>query len=180
MKNIFLALLFVSSLAHADVKNTVLGIGQKIFGALEGAPLTSDSNGNLAMASGNVAIKVTGTVTTTSTTDVSMTSMVTPALVAGVYQVEFNTTMTSNTSGSDIYTSVYCAGAKDTASEIRARPNFASGAGLGAGNSSIPIPTTVIGECTLTTGQTMNIRWRMISGGTATSTNRILKYQRVR
>jgi len=114
----------------------------------------------------------TATTTTTSTTDVQTDSMtLTPA--AGTYLAFFSGSVTNNTRGTSIYTSIYSGGAQVASSEREAN------VGGDDINTWIGIlPFTCIAKVTVNGAQTIEGRWR-VSTGTGTMYERTLNLIRV-
>lgn len=177
----FLLALFLAvtptNYAHAaELINPVGFIGQSILGSTVGAPLTVDSNfGLVSGQSTTTFVKTTGAITTTSATDVTMTSItLTPP--AGTWQVQFCTTFTHSANNATISYSVYAGGVQDAASEMKATPTVQGGV-----TPSLPSspPSCTIGEEIVNGSQAIDIRWRT-SGATATSTNRYMIITRIR
>lgn len=134
---------------------------------------------NLLLNPATTIVTATGNTTTTSTTDVAIDSMsITPP--AGTYQVWFTTTLTSNTSGANFFTSIYSGGVQATGSQLQSRPRVNASGGLG-GNANLDLscPVCNIAEVTVNGSQAIEARWR-VSAGTATSLQRSMMIQRVR
>ena len=95
----------------------------------------------------------TGTINTSSTTDVLATSMtITPA--AGTYLVIFAATVSSDTNSGLVYTSIWAAGAQVAASELSGNPK----------NSPDRHAHTNIAKVTVNGAQAIEGRWRVGSG----------------
>jgi len=95
----------------------------------------------------------TGTINTSSTTDVLATSMtITPA--AGTYLVIFASTVSSDANSGLVYTSIWAAGAQVAASELSGNPK----------NSPDRHAHTNIAKVTVNGAQAIEGRWRVGSG----------------
>ena len=114
----------------------------------------------------------TTTTTTTATTDTQTNSMtLTP--VAGTYMVWFSGSVTDNTRGASIYTSIYSAGAQVAYSEQE------SNVGGDDVNTWIGVlPFTCIAKVTVNGAQAIEGRWR-VSTGTGTMYERTLTLLRI-
>lgn len=97
MKNIFLLLFFISSIAFARVENPLAFIGEVVKGATNGAPLSTDANGKLASGIVNGEVSSTSSSTCTTTDGVLNSMTVTPA--AGTYLVMFSSDFNSTVAG---------------------------------------------------------------------------------
>ena len=107
----------------------------------------------------------TGDATTTSTTDVVLTGMQLTNVPAGTYMLSFGTSLSHNTSGALIYTSIYVGGTQIANSELPwSRPNQSIITEHGLNNYVITLATT----------QTVEIRWRTTTGTATSENNRYL------
>lgn len=161
-------------MSGSDVNNPVAFIGQAVLGATVGAPLSTDSNGQLV--SGITATKVSATAdaTTTSTTDVLITSMtITP--VSGTYEVKFSTTVESNSNNANIFVSLYAGGSQTSGTEMSATPQIQGGL---TPSLNMRLPISTVTQVAVNGSQAIEARWR-ITAGTATSHSRTLSIIRV-
>lgn len=166
-----LALLCISTLAHARIENPVAFIGQSVLGATAGAPLAVDTNGQLVSGLTSSETSATGAITTTSTTDVVMTSMTTtPA--AGTYLVLFSTYCTHSNTNQTITASIYNNAVLKTDS-VRTVTPFPGGVGPATLNMVLATQGIVVA-----TGAAIDIRWKT-SANTATCTQRTLNLVRL-
>ncbi len=109
------------------------------------------------------------TTTTTSVTDVLMTSMtVTPA--AGVYEIFFQGSVDHGSGGASIFTSIYLDGVQEASSEREFRRGGAQGDVAASFNGMARV--TVDGT------QAIEGRWRT-TAGTATAFERQLRIKRI-
>lgn len=173
MKALILAFAIgIATVAHSDVKNPSMFIGEVITGAVNGAPLSASSTGKLASGISNTEVSATADVTTTSTTDVLMTTMtITP--VAGTYLVVFSTTVDHSAQSVAVVVSIYVGGVLKADSVRSPVPRFN---GVGA-NSLTPMASTN-GVVTVNGSQAIEIRWKTASG-TATAHQRTLNIVRM-
>jgi len=114
---------------------------------------------------------VAGTLTTTSTTDVLMTSLQFTNIPVGRYFANFGTSLSNGTTNATVRVSIYVGGVQVAGSERiwqrgGAQANIVGGVDL----AGFPI--------TITTTSTVEVRWRTDTG-TATSTNRHFSLLRV-
>jgi hypothetical protein len=114
---------------------------------------------------------VAGALTTTSTTDVLMTSLQFTNVPAGSYFANFGTSLSHGSINAEGFTSVYVGGVQVTDSER----SWLRGGGQGNIRTTHDLSGFPI---TLTTTATVEIRWRT-STGTLTSTNRHFSLLRV-
>lgn len=172
----FIFIILFNCFAQAQITNPVAFIGEKVLGAIQGAPLTVDSNGGLISGLPTITSSTsTTTITTTSTSDVVMTG-VTLTPLSGTYHVHCSTTFSGNSNNANIFMSVYAGGSQIAASQIEATPQIQSGLSAAF---NLFIPGTSIAEVTVNGSQAIDCRWHA-SAGTATSTNRVLLIDRVR
>lgn len=126
MIRLVLALLFLSLTAEARIDNPRMFIGEKIFNATVGAPLSADANGQLVSGTSNTEVSATANTTTTSTTDVLLNAMtITP--VAGTYMVLFSTSMSASTGNQTTQFSIYVGGVQKADSVRLSNPGNATG-----------------------------------------------------
>ncbi len=121
-------------------------------------------------------VSATGTITTTSGSDVLMTGMtLTPP--AGVYHAQCDTTLTNDSNNSQVFVSIYVGGTQIASSEKSAKPRVQAGFGSAL---NLDVPITSVGEATVNGSQAIECRWSR-SGGNANSINgRSLKLERIR
>ena len=135
--------------------------------------LTNDGSGNLSWGSvsatslTNNVVTAAGTITTTSTSDVAVTSMtLTPA--AGTYLVFFTSDLSLSVAGGTVYTSVYFNGTQQTNS-MQTYVNASTGNRFSCNNQA-----KVVADGT----HAITIDWK-VSSGTATMGNRSMILLRV-
>lgn len=115
------------------------------------------SGSGLGQVGASQVVSASGVLSTTSLTDIIMTSMtITPG--AGTYLAIFNGTVSQLSAGQDTFVSVYANGVQNAASEVSFLPNASPA-------SSSSIPTTTIARATVAAAQAIDVRWR-VSGGT--------------
>lgn len=155
-----------------SLKNFVMFIGQQIFSATAGAPLSADANGQLVSGISMTEVTATADTTTTSTTDVLINSMtITP--VAGTYFIWFSTTVDHSAQSVAVVCSLYVGGTLQAASVRGPVPRFN---GIGANSLT---PCVAINDNAVVNGsQAIEIRWKTASG-TATAHQRTLNILRV-
>lgn len=180
MKFLLLILVLLSSsLVEAQVNNPSTFVGQRIFGATSGAPIYVSSGGTIASGMQITSfVSSSTTITRNAAAQVLMTDMTLSPPFTGTFKATCDSTFTHNTSAATITVTIYSNGAQVGISKTFT-PTFASGAGLGAGTSNIPIPVTWNSELTLTAGQAVECRWGT-STGTASSIQRSLMLEMVR
>lgn len=172
MKSRFYLFLLASSIAHAEVKNPVAFIGQAVLGATAGAPLSTDTNAQLVSGISNSEATATGTITTTSTTDVLMASMtLTP--VSGTYLAMGSTCVDHSAQSVTVTVSLYVGG---TLKADSARPTVPRFNGVGANTLSPCVATQ--GIVTVNGSQAIEIRWK-VGSGTGTAYQRTLSIVRL-
>jgi hypothetical protein len=154
------------------VKGSTLFNGQYVFGVTSGAPLSTNANGGLVSGITNSEVSATSAATTTSTTDVLMTTMtITP--VAGTYLVVFSGWFTQSAGGDQIIFSIYVGGTQK-ADSIRNIQPFSSSA-FGANQNTAAATNGIV---TVNGSQAIAIEWH-VSAGTGTVTNRTLDIVRL-
>lgn len=165
MKLILAFAILFANIAHADVRNPSLFIGEVVTGGTPSTGLYIDANNKLASGSApvtNAALKFTANITTTSTTDVVLTGMTTtPA--AGTYLVTFSTWLTHSNGNATVTMSIFAGGAQ-AASTARTTLPF-SGA-VGSANNGLEAGTN--GIVTVNGSQAIALEWHT-STGTATA-----------
>lgn len=175
MKYLLLILVIVATfpnIGFADIKNPVAFIGQAVLGATVGAPLAVDANGLLVSGLTSTEVSATADATTTSTTDVLMTSMtITPA--AGTYKIAFSTCVDHSAQSVAVVMSIYIGGTLQAESVRAPVPRFNA---LGA-NSLNPC-VSINGIEVVNGSQAIEIRWKTASG-TATAHQRTLDIVRL-
>jgi len=108
-----------------------------------------------------------GDITTTSTTDVAVTSMtLTPG--AGTYIVTFSSDWSNASGNANMFASVFANGTKVTNSERQ----------YSRGNQTLRATITLVCVATVAAGQAIDVRWR-VSAGTGTMGNRSLTLLKV-
>lgn len=158
-----------SQLVPAGIKNRAVSIGQFIFNATPGAPLTVDVNGQLT--SGEPATTyVSSTASTSVATSASYAtisgSTITPTF-AGTFQVECRTAVTHTTNNADVLMAVHVAGTIVNDSIVSVRPFIQGGV---TPSLSVPMCLFTNSEVTITVGQAISCEWRT-SAGTAVAPN---------
>lgn len=167
-----LTLLLLSLVAHAEVRNPNVFIGEVINGATNGAPLSAGTTGLLASGISNTEVSATGATTTTSASDGVMNTMtVTP--VAGTYLVLFSTWCSHSTGNATITFSIYNNGVQKTDS-VRTIIPFNGGVGA----NTQDIEAVINGVVTATGAGAVTIQWKT-SAGTATCTQRTMNLVRL-
>lgn len=164
-----LTVLIFASYADARVENPVLFIGEAVAGATVGAPLSSDTNGNLLSGITNTEVTFTSAITTTSTASPATTVMtgVTTTPAAGTYLVVFSSWFTQSTGNATVTICIAIAGTCSTASTRTTLPFTGA---VGGANGGVIGGTNAI--VTVNGSQAIAIVWRVSSGtGTATDGN---------
>lgn len=152
--------------------NPSMFIGESVAGSTVGAPLSSDSSGNLISGISNTEVSATADTTTTSSTDVLMNSMtITP--VSGTYFVSFSTTVDHSNQSVAVVASIYSGGTLKTDSVRSVVPRF-----NGIGANSLSPCVAINGVTTVNGSQAIEIRWKTASG-TATAHQRTLNVIRM-
>ena len=137
-----------------------------------GAPLSINSSQLIVPGITNTEVSATSAATTTSTTDVLMTTMtITP--VAGTYLVVFSGWFTQSAGGDQIIFSIYVGGTQK-ADSIRNIQPF-SGSTLGVNQNTAAATNGIV---TVNGSQAIAIEWH-VSAGTGTVTNRTLDIVRL-
>lgn len=155
-----------------SIRNPSIFQGEQSFGTTAGAPLSTDANNQVISGITNTEVFATADATTTSTTDVLMTSMtITP--VSGDYLVWFSGGVDHSNQSVAVVVSIYSGGTLKTDSVRSPVPRFN---GVGA-NTLTPICATQ-GKVTVNGAQAIEIRWKTASG-TATVHQRTLNILRV-
>lgn len=155
-----------------SIHNPVLFIGEAVLGSTVGAPLSTDANSLLVSGTSNTEVSATGDITTTSSTDVLMTSMtITP--VSGTYLVYFSTTVDHSAQSVAVVVSLYTGGSLKTDSVRSVVPRF-----NGIGANSLSPCVSINGVVTVNGSQAIEIRWKVASG-TGTAHQRTLNILRV-
>lgn len=156
------------------IKNPVAFIGQAVLGATAGAPLSTDVNNLLVSSHSNSNVTATVAATTTSATDVLITSMtLTP--VAGTYIAWFHTTLQSNSNNANITVSLWSGVTQVTGTEMVATPQIQGGV---TPSLNMRVPVGTVCTTTVNGSQAIEARYRT-SAGTATAGTRILQILRV-
>lgn len=156
-----------------SIFNPFVFIGEFVSGAVNGAPLSTDSNGLLT--SGISHFEASATTNTNAGTggDTLMVGMtITP--VAGTYLVWFSCDILSNTAGAAISVSIYVGGTQK-ADSLRKIIPF-SGGTLTSGNARGGVATN--GVVAVNGAQAIEIRWSA-SNGTNTAATRTMNILRV-
>lgn len=171
---LILPIVYIAAVAHGDIKNPVMFIGQKILGATVSAPLSADANGQLVSGIVNSKATATASTTTTSATDVLIGSMtLTPA--AGTYTAQFQTSLQSNSNNANIFVSIWVGGVQSAETEVSATPQIQGGV---TPSLNLHIPITTSTSVTVNGAQAIEARWRT-TAGTATALNRVLSIVRL-
>ena len=158
--------------------------GQLLIGATGSAPvaaiLTAGDGITITNTAGAVTIssasssilQATGitTITTTSTTDIALSTPLSITPGAGDYLISFSGTVSNSNSSRDVFMSIFVNGTKIAASERQVTSN------TGGDKCTIATSAYFTG---LLASQSIEIRWRAESD-TATITNRTLIVQRVK
>lgn len=165
-------LILLPTLCFARIETNNLFIGEYVLSGTVGAPLSADANGQLVSGITNTEVSATASATTTSTSDVLLTTMTTtPA--AGTYLVTYSGTATENTGGATITLSVYVAASQQTASVRTAIP-FSSAA-LAVAQPMVMATNAIV---TVNGSQTVQIEWH-VSAGTGTINQRTMDIVRL-
>lgn len=142
-----------------SVFNPAIFIGEAVPGSVSGAPLAVDSNGLLVSGLTTQVVTDTANTTTTSGSDVLLTSMtLTP--VAGTYMVIFNTSVTDAAAGSAVSFSLYIGGVQDSGSLVKVAPF--DGGTLSA--TSARSTAACIAVETVNGSQSIAVQWSTSSG----------------
>lgn len=139
--------------------NPAVFIGQTVFGAVAGSPLSADANGLLVSGTSNTEVSATASTNAGTGADTLMSGMtITP--VSGTYLVFFSCDINSNTAGAAISVSIYVAGSQKADSLRKVIP-FAGGT-LTSGSARAMASTN--GVVTVNGSQAIEIRWSASSG----------------
>lgn len=144
------------------IKQNGLFIGKPVLSATVGAPLSADANGLLSSGLSNNEATATADATTTSASDVLMTSMtLTPA--AGTYMVWFSAWFDHSAQVTPITVSIYSGGSQLTHSvrQVETTTNA-------IGSQSLSSNLSTQGKVTVNGSQAIEIRWNRGSTGTGT------------
>lgn len=155
-----------------SIFNPALFIGEVVSGSTIGAPLSSDSNGNLISGISNTEVSATASATAGTGADALLTGMtITPT--AGTYMIWFSCDLNSATSGVVVSLSIYIGGSQKADSLRKIMP-FAGGT-LTAGSQRSA--AAIQGLVTVNGSQAIEIRWSASAGAptTAARTMNILR-----
>lgn len=165
-------LLLTPSIASADLKNPLVFIGEVANGAVAGAPLKVDTAGKLSSGISFTEVSATANVTTTSATDVLMTTMTaTPA--AGTYLVLFSTWCIHSNGNATISVSFYNNGAQVTNTAMTLIPFVGA---LSAITQDMPLSINAV--LVATGAGAIQVEWHT-STGTATCHQRTMDFVRL-
>lgn len=170
-KSLALLLLLLSSNAQADVRNPVAFIGQYVFNAIFGAPLSTDSNGQLI--SGITGGKIANATADTSTTSTALMVGMTVTPPAGTYQLVFSTDVNSGSAGSIVTLGTFVGGT--LSEQIKVMP-FAGGT-LTVGNQRIGI--SINDEVVVNGSQAITIQWSSSTAGLTSAAKRMTYTRRL-
>lgn len=174
----YLLLLLMTSVAYGNVKNPVGFIGQTILGAMEGEPLTVDSNFGLVSGLPTPTfVGVAGSTTVATSASYATLASLTISPLAGTYQVHCRTSIAHTTNNAAVLMAVHVAGTIVADSVATGTPFIQGGV-----TPSLAVPMTLYSntETTITTGQAITCAWRT-SAGTASSTpTRSIMIMRIR
>lgn len=170
---LLIAVLLSSSPARADVRNPVAFIGEYVFNAIFGAPLSVDANGQLQSGIPDGGAYNDSNFTCT-TTDQVITGVTIAAPPAGtMYEITMSGDVNGPTSGQAVSIHFESNGAATTHGALKFTP-FAGGT-LTFGSQRIPFSKSII---TSLNGTSPLEVWCSTSTGTATTANVALIYAR--
>ena len=156
-----------------SVVNSVMFIGEAVLGAVNGAPLSADSNGLLASGISNTEVSATNTITAGTGADALMSGMtITP--VAGTYLILFSCDLNSFSVGAVTNYSIYFEGLQKADSLRKVQPSDGGTLSSGAARCAVAIN----GVVTVNGSQAIEIRWSA-SNGTNQSAARTMNILRV-
>lgn len=136
------------------IHNPALFIGEAVSGSTVGAPLSSDTSGNLTSGISHTEVSATGSISASTGADALVTGMtITP--VSGSYMVWFSADVNSTAAGAIVSLAIYVGGVQKADSQRKIMP-FAGGA-LTAGDQRIGIVTQ--GLVTVNGSQAIEIKW---------------------
>lgn len=148
-----------------SVFNPSVFIGQDIGGATAGAPLSTDSNGDLVSGISNTEVSATASVTAGTGAAALLTGMtITP--VSGTYLVWFSCALTCSTTGATTTFAIHVGGTQK-ADSVRIVAPFDGGA---ASSLAARCGVAINGLVTVNGSQAIEIRWNASSGTNSTST----------
>lgn len=165
-------------MAQAKIFNPIAFIGEVIFNATNGAPLSADANGLLVSGISNTSANATTTTTTTSTASPSTAVIASMTLtpVSGTYYVSFCSTFQSNTNNINVVFGLFSGGSKINGTEMSSTPQIQGG--LTPSLNSL-VPGCTMGFATVNGSQAIEVRWHVSAAATATAGERILNIVRV-
>lgn len=157
-------------LSNAEGNSTSLARANHIHNVPSGTPVDTGTANSAGSGSAfakndhvhktviqNYSATDTGSATTTSTTDVLMTSMQIVNPIAGDYLVAFTSSMVNSANGAERnYCSIYAGGVKVASSEIR----------VGTSGGAV-VPVSCRAKVTVNGAQNIEVYWR-VAGGTGT------------
>lgn len=168
----FVALALIFAATFAGFYNPTLFIGEFVSGGTSGAPLIEDVNGKVASGISFTEVSDTANVTTTSATDVVMTTM-TNTPVAGTYEVHFSTWCIHSNGNATISISLYFNGSQKASTAMTLIPFVGA---LSAITQDMPVSINTIVAANGT--NPIAIEWHT-STGTATCHQRTMDLVRL-
>lgn len=159
-----------------SLKNHVMFIGEQILSATVGAPLSTDTNGQLVSGTSTSTVNATAATTTTNATATGvLINAMTLTPVAGTYYVSFHTSLQSNTNNIDVIVSIFSGGTIVTGTEMVGTPQIQGGL---TPSLNMKVPVSVSCFTTVNGSQAIEARWRVSAAATATAGTRILNIVR--
>lgn len=156
-----------------SIFNPAIFIGEAVPGSTAGAPLSTDTSGNLVSGTSTTEVTATASVTAGTGADALMTGMtITP--VAGTYITWFSCDINSSTAGAATSVSIYVGGVQVAASLRKVAPFDGGTLSQGAARCGVSTQATVI----VNGSQAIAIEWSA-SNGTNTVAGRTLTILRV-
>lgn len=162
-----------------SIYNPVAFIGEKILGAVAGAPLIADVNGQLA--SGQIAatfVSATTNVTVATSASYATVTGLTLSPLAGTYQVRGSIGSVAHTSNNaQVLIAIHVAGTIVSDSIAMGIPFIQGGV---TPSLAVPFPMSTVTEVTITTGQAITLAWRTSAGTAQANLSRSLMITRIR
>lgn len=163
-----------------SVFNPIMFIGQKILGAIAGAPLFADSNGQLTagMPATTYVSASTNITVATSASYATLTGLSITPTTPGTYQVHGRIgSVAHTTNNAQILIAIHVAGTIVSDSIALAIPFIQGGV-----TPSLAVPMTMYTstEVTITSGQAITLEWRTSAGTAQANNSRALMVVRVR
>lgn len=162
-----------------SVWNPVAFVGQKILGAVFGAPVFADANGQLVTGqpTPTYVSAATNITIATNAAYATVTGM-TLSPLAGTYQVRGSIGSVAHTSNNaQVLIAIHVAGTIVSDSIALAIPFIQGGV---TPSLAVPMPMSSVTEVTITAGQAITLEWRTSAGTAQANNSRSLMITRIR